>query len=64
MIRERDRPDLHKGIELPEGMSPGAADKLERMIAEYVDDPSMYPLEFGVRIFREISGNRPSRRGR
>ncbi len=51
-------------VPLPEGMTPELAAKIERMICQYVDAangvddhaPIALPLEFGIAIFREISG--------
>lgn len=55
-----------KGFNLPEGMTPDMASKLEDMIVRYVDaangseddGPLEWPVEFGIRVFREISRRR------
>lgn len=52
----------HKGTTLPKGMDAALADWLEREIVAYVDDPSGYPFDFGIKLFREIAESLESAR--
>jgi len=51
-------PAEFRGVDLPEGMTPRLAARLEEMILAYADSESDYsgvfPLEFGVMLFEEI----------
>ena len=54
-----------RGVRLPNGMTPELALKIEAMIVRYVDaangteddGPIELPFQFGITLFREISGN-------
>lgn len=59
-MTDKPAPIVHKGVELPYGMPTDLADRLERMIASYVDNPHCYPFEFGVTLFQEIEGTQGS----
>ena len=53
---------------MPEGMTPALALRLEEMVVRYVDaangseddGPLEWPIEFGIKVFREIAGRRAS----
>jgi hypothetical protein len=49
---------------LPPDMTPELATRLEKMITRYVDDPSEYPLEFGLKLLGNCPelDNKPSAR--
>jgi hypothetical protein len=55
-----DRAIMHRGLALPEGMSPALADQLERVICDGLEG-SIFPLELGLECFRVISRNLAAR---
>jgi hypothetical protein len=52
---EAGAPVLHRGVMLPEGMTPELANSLEKVICrEMSEEGSVYPFELGIMCFSMI----------